>query len=253
MCLIVFAWKAHPRYRLILAANRDEFHSRPSLEMRWWPDQPDMLAGRDLQAGGTWLAASRSGRFATVTNYHDPQREPRRHLKSRGELVSNFVAGQMSATEFNTSIDGPQYAGFNLLAADGNNLSYVSNRGDAETRLTGGIYGISNASLDTPWHKLLLTKDALSTLIASEKLNETELFRIMSNRQPAPVADIESSDLPFAKARAMTAPFILSGDFGTRCTTVLMWKNDGKVSLAEKRFDPAGNTSGESRFSFSTA
>lgn len=253
MCLIVFAWKAHPRYRLILAANRDEFHSRPTREMRWWPDQPDMLAGRDLQAGGTWLAVSRSGRFATVTNYHDPQAAPRRDLKSRGELVSNFVAGQLSAAEFNASINGGQYAGFNLLTTEGNNLSYVSNRGDPETRLAGGIYGISNASLDTPWHKLLLTKHALCALIDDQKLNETELFRIMSNRQPAPVADIESSSLPFEKARAMTAPFILSGDYGTRCTTVLLWDNDGNVSLAEKRFDPAGAASGESHFSFSIA
>lgn len=253
MCLIVFAWKVHPRYRLILAANRDEFHRRPTREMHWWPDQPDMLAGRDLQAGGTWLAASRSGRFATVTNYRDQQDVQRRGLRSRGELVSQFVTGHMPATDFNTSIDGQRYAGFNLLTADGNDLSYVSNRGDTETRLESGVYGISNASLDTPWHKLLRTKRALSALIGDQKLNETELFRIMSDQQPAPVADVERNDLPFATARALTAPFILSSDYGTRCTTVLFWGNDGKASLAEKRFDPAGAVSGESRFSFSTA
>lgn len=251
MCLVVFAYKTHPQYRLVLAANRDELHQRPSREMGWWPDQPEILAGRDLQAGGTWLAAHRSGRFATVTNYRDHQEAPRRGLRSRGELVSQFVSGRASAMRFNASIDGQQYAGFNLLSADNDGLSYVSNRGDAVTALDCGVYGISNASLDTPWHKLLRTRTALTELIADQKINESELFRIMSDRLPAPVAEIESDHLPFAKARAFTAPFILSGDYGTRCTTILLWDNNGKVTLSEKRFDSAGIASGESRFSFS--
>jgi len=249
MCLVVFAWKLHPDYRLILAANRDEFHRRPSQALHHWPDNPDVLAGRDLQAGGTWLAAHRKGRFATVTNYRERVRTEGK-LQSRGALVTDFVTGHAGAGSFAESIDGRRYAGFSLLTSDGDELYCASNRGDQPTGLGPGIYGLSNASLDTPWPKVLRSRDALSALLESDTINATKLFRLMADRTRASIADVEADHLPFEQARALTAPFIVSPDYGTRCSTVLLWANDGRVELSERRFDAHGNPDGESHFSF---
>lgn len=249
MCLIVFGWQSHPEYRLILAANRDEFHGRPARELHWWPDQPDTLAGRDLQAGGTWLAANRNGRFATVTNYREGQ--PRKAgLRSRGDLVTNFVSGDVQQEDYVGGIEGDRFAGFSLLTAEGDELWYVSNRGDGPRRLQQGIYGLSNAALDTPWSKLVRSRDALAALLESGDINETALMRIMSDRTTAPVAEVDDEHLPFELARAVSAPFIVAPDYGTRCTTILTWRNDGRVSVTERRFEPGGDKSGESSFRF---
>lgn len=252
MCLVVFAWKMHPEYRLVLAANRDEFHQRPAQELHWWPDKPDILAGRDLQAGGSWLAISRPGRFATVTNYRE-QLDARPGLRSRGEIITNFVSSNTPAGKFVSSLDGDDYAGFSLLAADRENLWYVSNRGDPAVQLLPGVYGLSNASLDTPWTKLVRTRDALRNLTASGNVDETTLLRIMADRTPAPSVDVEAGNLPFELAKALTAPHIVSAEYGTRCSTALTWSKQEKITVCERRFDAAGAISGDSRYSFAAA
>ena len=249
MCLIVFAWQAHPDYRLIVAANRDEYHGRAAREAHWWPDAPDILAGRDLQAGGTWLAAGRNGRFATVTNYRENQR-PKAGLQSRGEIATGFVAGSDAPLAFVSAFDGSRYAGVNVLAADAESLCYVSNRDDAPRALPPGIYGLSNASLDTPWSKLVRARAALADLVDSNAVNATALFRLLGDRTPAPAGEIESGDLPFALARAISAPFIVSDDYGTRCSTVIEVDNDGMTRFRERRFAAGGETTGESAFAF---
>ncbi len=249
MCLIVFAWRAHPEYRLILAANRDEFHQRPSQELHYWPDHPDVLAGRDLQAGGTWLAAHRNGRFATVTNYREQQKTAG-GKKSRGKLVTDFVTDDASAQRFSAAINKDNYAGFSLLTMDGDALYYDSNRGDPPRSLDPGIYGLSNASLDTPWPKLLRSRNALESLLQTNTINETALFRLLADRTCASPAEVETGQLPFKLASAMTAPFIVSPDYGTRCSTALLWSNDGDVVLSECRFDAQGEVSGNTRISF---
>ncbi|MDH4071547.1 MAG: NRDE family protein [Gammaproteobacteria bacterium] len=251
MCLVVFAWDTHADYRLILAANRDEFHARPSRALDWWPDHAGVLAGRDLQAGGSWLAVHRDGRFATVTNYREQARRLPR-LLSRGELVANFVAGEENPASYVGNIAGERYAGFSLLAGDGEELWYVSNRGDGPQRLEPGVYGLSNAVLDSPWPKLVRARDGLRSLLAGGEPGETALMQLMADRTPAPVADVDPGELPFAAARALTAPFIVSADYGTRCTTTLSWRRDGRVSLCERRFDAAGRDTGETRIGFST-
>jgi uncharacterized protein with NRDE domain len=249
MCLVLFAWKVHPEHRLVLAANRDEFHQRPSRELHWWPDQPNLLAGRDLQAGGTWLAVGRTGRFATVTNYREHQRK-KPGLRSRGAIVTDFVGGKDRPATFAESIEGERYAGFSLLAADDADLCYVSNRGDDPVTLAPGVYGLSNASLGAPWAKVVRGRDALHSLIDSGNANLTSLVRLMGDRTAAPVHEIETGELPFELARALTATFIVSPDYGTRCTTVMTWSYSGDVSLGEYRFDPAGEKAGESQFRF---
>ena len=250
MCLIAFAWDAHPDYRLVLAANRDELHARPSQDMHWWPDRPDILAGRDLLAGGTWLAMNKSGRFATVTNYREGHPK-RAGQASRGDLVTGFVSGSDTPESFVNGIDGERYAGFNLLTGDRTGLWYVSNRGDGPVALSPGVYGLSNASLDTPWAKLVRTRDTLADFMSDGNVDETQLMRMLADRSVAPVAEIEQGDLSFELARAVTAPFIVTADYGTRCTTVLMWSADGRVSVTERRFDASGRRSGESTFRFS--
>lgn len=253
MCLIVFAWRTHPSYRLILAGNRDEQYLRPSDSMHWWPDAPDVLAGRDLQAGGTWLAISRSGRFATVTNYRESGGEAMRARpgrKSRGELVARFVNGGPPPAEYCGGIAGDDYTGFSLLVADRESLWYTSNRDENRAALDAGVYGLSNASLDTPWPKLRRCRDGLGDLIAHDAINPGALFTLLADTRPAPVAEIPSDGLPFEMARAISAPFIRTEAYGTRCTTVVLIGNDDKVLVCERRFDDQGRKSGDSEFRF---
>jgi len=251
MCLVVLAWDAHPRCRLLVAANRDEFHARPSQALGWWPDRTGVLAGRDLQAGGSWFAMHRDGRFATVTNYREHARKPPGQ-RSRGELVADFVAGSTTPAAFVRDIGGTRYAGFSLLVGDSDELWYVSNRGDGPVRLEPGVYGLSNAVLDTPWPKVVRSREALRELVLAGDPAEPALMRLMADRTPAPARDVEPGDLPFAEARALTAPFIVSPDYGTRCTTTLEWRRDGRVSVCERRFDASGRSTGETRIGFST-
>ena len=249
MCLIAFAWQSHPAYRLLLAANRDERHERSSGDMRWWPDQPDLLAGRDLQAGGTWLAASRRGRFAAVTNYREPDQR-QRGAHSRGEIVQRFVAGSDAPGQFAATLCDDDYAGFSLLATDGRELWYLSNRGDAPQQLEPGIYGLSNATLDSPWPKLIDSRERLRRLIDDDRVSPQGLIRLLGDRTPAPVDSIDSSEMPFEAARLRSAAFIVSLEYGTRCTSALLWSDEGRITLAERRFDPQGRNVGESSFSF---
>jgi uncharacterized protein with NRDE domain len=252
MCLVVFAWKVHPDYRLIVAANRDELHARPTKELQWWPDAPTILAGRDLQAGGTWFALAKNGRFATVTNYRESRgRSPA--PRSRGNLVHDFVAGSGDPLAFAGQLDGSQYGGFSLLASDGDELVYWSNRGDEPRDLAPGVYGLSNASLNTPWPKLLRCRDMLDEAIVKNDISLTTLSRIVADREPAPVAQIDTNELPFNVARALSAAFIVTPDYGTRCTTSLLVGNDNFIEISERRFDNGGNPEGNSIFRFSVA
>lgn len=249
MCLVVFAWRAHPEYDLIVAANRDEYHARPAEAAHWWPDAPAVLAGRDLQAGGTWLAVGRSGRFATVTNYRE-QQPVRPGRRSRGEIATGFVAGTDRAIDFVSSLDGGGYAGMSVIAADRDSICYASNRGDAPRSLEPGVYGLSNASLDTPWSKLLRARERLGTLLREDKVNPTELRRLLDDRTPAPAAEVQGGELPFELARALTAPFIVSAAYGTRCSTVVLRTTAGDVRFLERRFSPAGDATGDSSFGY---
>ena len=250
MCLLAMAVAAHPRFPLIVAANRDEFHGRPTQDAHWWPDRPDILGGRDLEAGGSWLAVHRSGRFAAVTNFRDADHRPAR-LLSRGQLIVDFLQSTAAPIDFLRTVDGDAYAGFNLLVADRQSVAYLSNRGGGLRLLDGGIYGLSNATLDTPWHKLRLTRDRLQQLVDADEVNASNLMRMLDDRQRAPASEIDDPTFEFAKAHALSAPFIVLPDYGTRCSTVVTIDSRGKVSFAERRFAAGGARTGESQFSFS--
>ncbi len=249
MCLLVIAVNQHPELPLIVAGNRDEFHARPTQDAHWWPDQPELLGGRDLQAGGTWLAINRRGRFAAVTNYRDAQREQQR-LQSRGQLVTDFLGGGDAPISHVAAIDGERYGGFNLVVAERESAAYLSNRGAPARALQAGLYGLSNATLDDPWTKVTRSKAKLAALIAQDDVNETTLLRLLDDRDKASVSEVEANGLSFSMAHALTAPFVLNPSYGTRCSTVLTISRDGHARFTERRFDPAGVPTGDSTFAF---
>ena len=249
MCLLVLALRSHPRLPVIVAGNRDEFHARPTQAARWWPDKRDIVGGRDLQAGGTWLAVHRDGRFAAVTNYRDARRE-NAGLRSRGDLVTGFLDADAGAIEYLESIDSGAYAGFNLVVSDGHSAGYLSNRGAGLRELPSGIYGLSNATLDDPWSKVTRTKARLAALIDTDDVNESSLLRMLDDREKASADEVETNGLSFTMAHTLTAPFIVHPEYGTRCSTVMTIDDAGSVRFVERRFTPDGRTSGESKFAF---
>ncbi len=210
---------------------------------------PDLLGGRDRQAGGTWLALHRNGRFATVTNFRDAV-PPSGKLRSRGHLITEFLHSERSASDYLRDIDADAYAGFNLLVADGSELAYLSNRGGGFRLLPPGIYGVANATLDSPWAKVERSKAGMSALIESGRANETNLLRLLDDRNKASVSEVETGHLGFEKAHAMTAPFIVQADYGTRCSTVLLRDHKDQVRFTEMRFAADGSNTGRSDFAF---
>lgn len=249
MCLIALALGQVPGCPLVIAANRDEFHARPTRDAHWWPDKPDVLGGRDLQAGGTWLALGRNGRFATVTNFRDAQ-PPQPGHRSRGHLVTDFLDSELSPAAYLETVEEEEYSGFNLIVGTATEVAYLSNREDGMRSLGPGIYGLSNALLDGPWHKVESSKQRLAELIVTEAVDENSLMRLMNDRDKAPVDEVETGRLDLATAHAISAPFIVLPDYGTRCTTVVLADDDGNWRFTERRFDPAGRRTGDSQFTF---
>ena len=251
MCLLVLAWNVHPRYSVVLAANRDEFHERPAAAMDWWKEPP-MLAGRDLQAGGTWLAVDRQGRFGVVTNYRDLQ-PPKPGAPSRGLLIPRFLGESAGATAFAARIaaEAGQYSGFNLLIGDRVKLSYVTNRATERTReLAPGVFGLSNHLLDTPWPKLVRTRRRFEHLLGNESIATDDLLAMLTDREPSPDFDLPDAELPPDLERALSAPFIVHQRYGTRCSTVVCIAHDGRVAVTEQRYDAGGRTIGRAAFEF---
>ena len=253
MCLLVLAWRCHPRYRAVVAANRDEYHTRPTAPLGAWQDIPGVAGGRDLQAGGAWFAVNGQQRFGIVTNFREFGR-PRRSAPSRGELIPTYLAGSTSPADSlgAMEVDAPGYAGFNLLLADRNSLWYASNRADQFAReLPPGIYGLSNDFLDTPWPKLVRVRDRFATLLASPQGADHEALvqaslALLADREPAPADALPAGELSPEWARKLSAPFVLDPRYGTRCSTILTVGEAGDLALLERRFDPEGNISGQS-------
>jgi len=252
VCLIVLAFRRHPELPLVVAGNRDEFHARPTQAAGWWADRPQVLGGRDLLAGGSWLALHRRGRFAAVTNYRDAQPKDGK-LRSRGELVSGFLDSPLAPGKYLETIDGSCYAGFNLLVGDTGELAYMSNQGDSPRCLEPGVYGLANARLDSPCDKVRRSRERLERLVTSDMLNDTELMRILGDRNRAPLETVERTSLPIAKAHAASAPFIVMPEFGTRCSTLVTADRTGAWRFVERRFDAEGKRTGETTVSFCVA
>ncbi len=249
MCLVLVAFGVDEETPLVIAANRDEFHARPAAPADWWAEQRDILGGRDLQAGGTWLGVHRGGRFAVITNYSGAS-ESRHKGRSRGHLVAEYLQGSAAPVDYLQSIAADDYAGFNLLVGDMRRLAYLSNRGAGLRELPAGIYGLSNSTLDTPWEKVERSKSRLAVLFDEGRVNDTHLLQLLADRDKGPVSEVRTEHLPFSLAHALTAPFIITNSYGTRCSTVVRVGSDSRWHFRERRFDAAGRSVGESRYSF---
>jgi len=251
MCFIVFAYQIHPSYRFIAAANRDEYYERPSSPVAFWEDAPQVLAGRDLKEGGTWMGITRGGKFAAITNFRDPSTLIT-NAPSRGQLVSNFLTGSESAASYidNISRQAQKYNGFNLICGDHKDLSVYSNRGKIE-KLEAGIYGLSNHLLNSPWPKVIKGKRALSATMNKKGSDlETALFKILSDHKMAPDHRLPSTGVDLEWERLLSSIFIKSPTYGTRSSSVLLIGKNKRVKLVEKVFDGKPEPWVESRFSF---
>lgn len=258
MCLLVLAWRTHPRYRLVAAANRDEFHERPAAPLAPWTDEPAIVGGRDLAAGGTWLAADTRGRLGIVTNFREFGRR-RRSAPSRGGLIPAYLTGTRSPGDHLRQLetDAPGYAGFNLLLADRESLWYASNRADTFSReLPPGIYALSNEFLDTPWPKVVRVRNRFGTLLASsdsEAAFVAGLFSMLADRETASAENLPAGDLSPEWARKLSAPFVVDPGYGTRCSTVVTVSPDGATRIVERRFGADGSATGETEHALNAA
>lgn len=242
MCLIVFACDAHPRYKLVVAANRDEFYRRPTAPAAFWPDCPTLLAGRDLQEGGTWLGVTRAGRFAALTNYRDPAAQ-RADARSRGGLVRDFLSGGMTPREYLAGVDERRgdYNGFNLLVGDGSGLLYYASRTGEAWAVAPGVHALSNHLLDTRWPKVAKASSRMAAELAAESPDLTErLFALLADAEPPPDAVLPDTGVGLAWERVLGPAFITSPDYGTRSSTVLLMDRDGGIRFAERSWPDGG-------------
>lgn len=248
MCLIVFAWRPGHAQPLVVAANRDEFYARPSLPLAQWVDAPQVYAGRDLEAGGTWLGIGAHGRFAALTNIRDPNSSPAR--RSRGELVAGFLSGALPIDQYLTDVSrrSLEYAGFNLLLGTRDALWYYNANEPVPSLLAPGIYGVSNAGLDTPWPKLLKAKAALAQ--ALDDVHPQVLLELLSDTQTPPAADLPDTGVGLATEHLLSSVFIASPSYGTRASTALIVHADGRRHMVERSFGPYGGQLGEVEFRF---
>jgi len=254
MCLLVVALDRHPDYRLVLIGHRDEFHARPTAPLGWWPDSPDILAGRDLAAGGTWLGLGRSGRIGVLTNVRDAA-ATLPDAPSRGLLIPDFLGTASTAPAHSAAIAprATAYSGFNLLTWDGSSLAYLTNRPQASVEtLPPGVYGLSNARLDTPWPKLETARRRVAETLALATLTPESLFAAIDDRQPARDEDLPDTGIGLEWERRLSAPFVVSPDYGTRCTTLVLAGRDGLVKVEERRYAPSGETTGRTVMAFHT-
>jgi uncharacterized protein with NRDE domain len=248
MCLVLVVWKVHPLYPCVVAANRDEFHARPTAAADWWPDHPHILAGRDLQAGGTWLGLTRAGRFAALTNYRDPEQR-RTDAPSRGALVASLLDSRASVAESLGHLQrvGANYNGFNVIFSDGERLGiYESVRGSGR-ELGPGIYGLSNHLLDTPWPKVRHAKSRLEAALR-EMPDTAPLLALLRDDRPAPDDELPRTGLSIEWERLLSSAFVRAGDYGTRCSTIIRIDARGRAYFDEWSWDSVGAAGGnESR------
>ena len=252
MCLLVLAWQVHPRYQLVVAANRDEFYERPTAAMAKWPVPDDIIGGRDLRAGGTWLAMDRDRRFGIVTNFRELQ-PPSPGATSRGNLIPGYLRNTAGPGGYLRELEttAAAYSGFNLLLTDENTLWYGSNRADRFAQpLSPGIYGLSNELLDTPWPKLQRVRRRFDPLLMQPgEVSKDELFAILDDPTQAGVDErLPQTGLSREWEQLLSSPFISTEDYGTRCSTLVMVERTGAVCLTERRFGSKGSAIGETEF-----
>jgi uncharacterized protein with NRDE domain len=239
MCLILFAYDCHPKYKLVVAANRDEFYNRPALPAAFWPDNPFILAGKDLQQGGTWMGITTSGRFAALTNYRDPSHyNPQ--SPSRGYLVQNYLNSNAAPESYIENLDngGAEYNGFNLLVGNYDTLYYYSNQEKIIKKVEKGIHGLSNSLLDVEWPKVSKGKRALASCMQQQDIKVECLLEIMANMEQPEDCELPQTGVSLEWERMLAPTYVMSENYGTKLTTVLMVDRKNNIKFWERSFTP---------------
>ncbi len=253
MCLIFLSFRQHPKYKFILAANRDEFYKRRTAPADFWSDFPYILGGRDLEANGTWLGMTRSGRISLITNYRDPAHiNP--HAPSRGRLVSDFLELGKSEHDYLTQIEqsNGKYNGFNLLAGTVDGLSYLSNYANGIKVLGSGLYGLSNHLLDTPWPKVVRGKERIQPILEKPTVDPDVLFEFLYDTQQSNDKLLPDTGIGLERERALSSMFIKTPNYGSRCSTVVLVDHANHVLFAERVYDVNTFTFSLKTFEFDT-
>jgi uncharacterized protein with NRDE domain len=237
MCLVFIAHQVHPRLPFVMLSNRDEFYHRPTLPAHFWEEEPNVLGGKDLEAGGTWMGLHAAGKLACVTNYRDMK-----HLKSnapsRGALVADYLKSNYDPHRYleEVALRGSQYNGFNLITYDTRTLAYYSNYGNGVVQLPAGIYGLSNALLDDPWPKVEEGKKEFALALESLQPQLEDLFAILMDDTPAPEHSLPNTGIGLEKERLLSSRFIQTPGYGTRCSTVVWRDESGDFHFVERNY-----------------
>ncbi len=253
MCLIAFAYKVHKKYRLILSANRDEFFKRPTAPINIWEDEPEIIGGRDLQQGGTWMGFSRKGRFAALTNVRDPA-SMKPDARSRGDLIPSFLLSDEEPLSYLKTIRNSisDYNGFNLLAGDLENLFFFSTTDQKIIKVEEGIHAVSNYTLNTPWLKVEIVKKGLRKILESEADSvdiESNLYSMMQNDVTPPDEALPDTGVGIELERKLSPVFVSMKGYGTRSTSVVLWDIEGKMTFSEITWSENGKNQGYKKIS----
>jgi uncharacterized protein with NRDE domain len=249
MCLIFISINQHPDFKLVVAANRDEFYNRKTAPAQFWPDEPAILGGRDLEAGGTWLGVNKQGKVSMITNYRDPKNiNPK--APSRGKLVSDFLLNQTAGRDYLLNLSHPEtYNGFNLITGTADALYYYSNYREGITEMKSGLFGLSNHLLDSPWPKVTKGK-TLMTDILSKPFTSKDLFELLYNENVASDELLPDTGVGIERERALSSMFIKSPGYGTRCSTVIVVDQNNNFTFSERVYDLSTFQYTEGTFSF---
>lgn len=240
MCLLVFSLSAHPDYKFIIAANRDEFYARPTLAASFWEENTSVLAGKDLAKGGTWMGIEKSGRFAALTNFRNPALN-KPHMPSRGHLVYNYLKDSCDAKTYleNVLNDGNTYNGYNLLAGTPDELYYLSNRSESGIlKVENGVHGLSNNLLDVPWPKVKKAKERFLECLSHREIAHEKLFELLKDTEHPPDSELPQTGVTLERERLLSPAFIVSPDYGTCSSTVLLVDRRNHVRFWERSFKP---------------
>jgi len=251
MCLIFLSFNQHPDFPLIIAANRDEFFNRPAKTLGYWPEYPNILAGKDISGGGTWLGVTKSGYFAMLTNYRDLA-NVKPNAPTRGKLVLDYLTGEFDAAKYLQALDASaaHFNGYNIILGTLNDPWYYSNQNHKLYRLGTGNYGLSNALLDSNWPKVATGKEKFQEIIKQETLDIEALFMLMNNKQLAPDNDLPDTGIGYEKEKLLSAMYIEMPGYGTRNTTILTKDRNGRVQIIERTHAHADNSFSDQKFSF---
>ncbi|MBF0204143.1 MAG: NRDE family protein [Desulfamplus sp.] len=271
MCLIAFAYDVNKKYRLILSANRDEFFNRPTSPLHIWADEPEIIAGRDLQQGGTWMGFSKKGRFAALTNVRNPF-SIKPNARSRGDLISSFLLSDADPFSYLDTVRNNvrDYNGFNLLVGDLKDMFFISTTDQNIIKIQQGIHAISNHTLNTPWVKVEIVREGLKKLLESQtdnlnesqtdNLNESQtdnlnisaiesrLYQMMKNNDIAPDDALPDTGVGIDLERELSSVFVSMQGYGTRSTSVVFWDIEGNLTFSETSWSENGNKQGYKKF-----